>query len=287
MADISDVETAILDRIAAILYPDGTAQGSALTDPATGASVPARLYRGAPQPAALSADMRAGMLDISIRREGEARSTTRVFPAWKPLPVAPPTLTVSVGGDAVLFGGTPAAGYNAAVVADGAGYVHAVQAGDTPASIAAALALQIGGAASSSGGTLTIPGAADIGATIGTTGTVLKEVARQIRPLQLILWAPGPPVRDAAAKLIVPVLRDTPRLALPDGSGCRLMTGGDGDDDDSAAKEQVWRRVVPIPVEYPTTLTMGAATVAIFAGSLAPGVAPVISDFVITTGVTP
>ncbi len=287
MADISDVETAILDLVAATLYPMGTAQASSLIDPGTGNAIAVRLYRGAPQPAALAADIRAGILNISLVRGGTAKSTTRVFPRWQPLPVAAPTLTVTVSGNAVTFAGIPAAGYNAAIVAGGIGYVHAVQATDTLDTIASALATQIGGAATSNGATLTLAGAAKVGATIGTNGTAIKEVARQLRDLRLILWAPSPQIRDSCARLIVPVLRDTPRLALPDGSGCRLITDGDGDDDDSAAKEQVYRRAIPVPVEYPTILTLGAATIAILAGGLTAGQSTAIADFAITTGVSP
>lgn len=284
MADITDVEQAILDLLAEAIYPAGTALPSAIIDPRSGNPVPTKLFRGWPPPAGLQSDMRAGTINVNIYRTGVGHSTTRYTPKWQTVRIAPATVTLTVSGDTVTVGGTPAAGQNATVVADGVGYVHAVQADDTLADIATALADQIGNGASSTGPVLTISGATTIGATVGTLGTSIKEVSRQTRVLQVNIWAPTPAIRDAAAKLLVPVLRDTIRLAMPDGGGARLMTAGDGDDDDGDQKEQLFRRLIPVPVEYATTLVSQDPTVTALTINTTAADGTPVNSFTITQG---
>jgi len=286
MADLSDVQRAVVDLLAATAYPAGTAQPSAIIDPATGAPVTFQASRGWPQPAQLQDLLRAGSVYVNVWALKGGQSTTRYPVRWQTVAVTPPTVTLAVSGNTVTLGGAIATGQNVAIVVDGVGSVHAVQAGDTLAGIASGLAMAIGGGATSSGPVITIPGTPTIGATVGTFGQSLQEVARQIRRLQVNIWAPTPGIRDAAAKALVPALRSVTRLALPDGSGARLITECDGDDDDADQKEQAYRRILIVPVEYATTVTGSAATVAVVTTTLSPSPEGCpVTRFDTTTGV--
>ena len=287
MADITDVEQAIISLIAAVVYPNGTGNVSAIIDPISGSPVPAKTYRGWPQPAQLQPDMRSGIVNINVWRTAVGRSTTRYPMEWVTLSVPTPTVTLTILDDTVTVGGTVGAGQNAAIVVNGVGYVYAVQATDTLTSIATALATDIGNGATSSGPVITIPSATSLGVTVGTIGSSIQEVARQIRHLQVNIWAPTPAIRDAAAKLLVPALRSTLRLSMPDGSSVRVMTDSDGDDNDGDQKEIVYRRMIPVPVEYATTNTSETATVVVTHSNVTPEPAGApVTSFDTTIGVS-
>ena len=256
MADISDVEQAIVNLVAGALYPNGTSQPSAV-------SADCRIYRGWPVKDGLQADMRAGTVNINVWA-GHGKNTTR-FPAIdRPLSIPAPTLSAAASGNTVTLSGAVGANQNVAVIVNGIGYVYAVQANDTLSTVAAALAALIGAGASSSGPTLTVVNAHSLVARVGVVASTAREVARFRRSFQINIWAPNPSARDAVGKAIKPVLADLRRMALPDGTTAQVTLDDDfSQPDDGLQKEQVYRVTYLVSVEYGLTVSGAAATVVV------------------------
>ncbi|MYM89699.1 hypothetical protein GTP91_21280, partial [Rugamonas sp. FT82W] len=124
MADQTDVAQALVAAISAAVYPNGTGAPSI-----TG--VAAVIYAGWPNAATLSADLTAGKAHVSVFPTASERVTQSASSDWMAQPIAPATLSLTVAANTVTVAGTPAAGQNAAVLADGQPVVYAVRAGDT------------------------------------------------------------------------------------------------------------------------------------------------------------
>lgn len=256
MADLSDVSAALVNLIAATVYPNGTGNASV-------AGVPVRVYAGWPNPAQLDADLRAAtpVCHVSVFPQAAEKNTTRYPTDWKPVTVNTPTLTLTIAGQTVTVGGTvPASNnpHNVVVLANGKAYVYTVLVSDTLASIAAALAALIAvdiATTSAAGPVITLPNTARIlAARVGITGTALREVRRQERGFQIGIWADTPTHRDAIAGLIDPVLAFTTFLTMPDGTGARLVYKSSMISD-ALQKDRLYRRDLMYSVEYATTLT--------------------------------
>ena len=99
MADLIDVENALVTLIAATVYPNGTGQPSIVPG---GAGV--AIYPGWPLPADLDADMAAlgagtgGKLHISVYPRPEEHNVTRFQKDWQQQQVPAPTLTAVANG---------------------------------------------------------------------------------------------------------------------------------------------------------------------------------------------
>ena len=92
MADISDVEAAILSLLTQTAYPNGTASPSAVLD-SGGNPHNVQLYRGWPVPDQLDIDMAAGTVDVSIFPTRVEQNVTRYFLDYEALlPFPAPTL---------------------------------------------------------------------------------------------------------------------------------------------------------------------------------------------------
>jgi hypothetical protein len=258
MAAHSDVANALVGLIGAALYPSGTSQPSAVTNPC-------RVYRGWPAPAALQADLRGGVVNVNVWPDKVVRNVTRYVPDWQQQTVTPPTLGVTFTQTTVTITGTVTPGNNVAIIVGGNGYSYTAQAGDSLTTIAAALATLISAnqTATSSGATVTIPGAVHLNARTGGAGTIIQMVAQQIRQFQINMWCQTPTLRDAVGAVIAPILAATPRLIMPDTTTARLQLVNDGDDDDGQQKEQVYRRFITYAVEYATTQLMNATQVVV------------------------
>ncbi|HCA27556.1 MAG TPA: hypothetical protein DEP05_07970, partial [Betaproteobacteria bacterium] len=220
MADLSDVQNALVAVAAQALYPAGTAQPSA-------AGAPCRIYAGWPVPASLDADLAAGVTHVTVFPRDEERNTTR-FPAdWQTLSTTPPALTLTVGGQTVTVGGAVAVPQNAVVLANGQPYVYALQGGDTLSSVATALAaliaVDIPGTVSS-GAVVTLPtDAHGLAARVGVHGVSIREIRRQVRHFQFTVWSDTPFHRDAVAQPVDVALAAIKFLTLADGMAARLI----------------------------------------------------------------
>ena len=162
MADISDIETALVKLIGGVLYPSGDPTIDGIKSPVTGAA--ARIYRGFPLASQFEKDVANGSSHVGVYPEhGMTRDTTRYAPVWQQLSVKAPTVTAVVAGLTVTFAGTAAAGHVVGVqfgtgsLLTGKAYRYTTASTGTTA--AAGLASLIPGA-SSSGAVLTLPSSA-------------------------------------------------------------------------------------------------------------------------------
>lgn len=250
MADIADVEAALLRLVGDALPPDAY-----------------RGYRGWPTPAALEADLGKGISHLTVTaREGVGRVTTRYQARPISLPAVPVTLhaqnSAPALGNTVSFTGTAGSRHVAGVgVYDRAGvpdaaYCVACQAGETADQVAARIAAQIPGAVVE-GASIRVPGAY-LEARTNTYGEVSTELRRQDIGFQVCLWCPSPAVRDALGRKVDAALARAEVqkwLALPDGSAGWLRSGGVPRTTDKGSENLSWRRDFFPQVEFPTTIT--------------------------------
>lgn len=251
MSDLSDVQNALVNVISGIAYPNGVAAASI-----TG--VPVRIYAGWPIPLQLDADLKAGICHISVYPRPEESNTTRYDNTWHPATLNVATLTLAIQGQTVLVGGAiPPLGnpHNLVVVANGVPVIYAAQPSDSLLSIAAGLAallaVNIPGT-SSSGAVVTLPANAVLTAVrVGVTGTVMKEIRRQERLIQIGIWADSPAHRDAISQPIDLDLAARTFLSMPDTSAARLRYKG-SPVTDVYEKSTIFRRDLLYDVEYGT-----------------------------------
>ncbi len=253
MSDSADVEAGLVELVAAACYPNP--QG-----------ITVRVYRGWPIPAQLDADLAAQAVNVSVYASDTESKTTRHLPQWLELPSDAPTLALTASGNAVTVSGT-AGRYNACVVADGMPYAYAASLSDTPASVAQGLAALIPGA-SSSGSTVTVPGA-HITARVGGFGTAVRELKRQKKGYQITVWAGSPELRDAVAPLADAALAAVDYLPLPDGFGARLLYERSRQSDRDE-RDGLYRRDLFYSAEFSTTQSQSAATVVSETQSITP-----------------
>ena len=278
MAELSEVEQLLVSVIAAALYPRGTAAASV-------AGVPVKIYRGWPAPGGLDADLRVGSATVTVFPLDSETNSTRYLNDWYEVASPPLTLAPAVGGQTVTLAGTPCCPCNAALVVDGHAFVHPVQATDTPASIATALAVLVSGTtpATSSGNIITIPGAAKIAARAGAVGSIVQELKRQKKLFRVTAWCPDPATRDTLAATIDAALAAVTFLTLPDGTAGRLRYERSRTDD-APQKAALYRRDLEYSVEYATTTARRAAAVVAEQFSLTGGpdpAAPPVATFAV------
>jgi hypothetical protein len=253
MADESDVETELVSLVAAALYPNGAGTQS----------VPGPdclIYRGWPNPSALNSDLSAGRINVTVFSihgyAGHLRTTTRYALTWDSQP-AQPTLTVAVSGVTVTFGGSADPGQVAGVLVDGQAYAYRIQVGDTPAQVAANLAVMIRAntIVQLSGATLTIPNIGTLQARVVADASAQQEVRRQELNFRVTCWCPSPATRDATAIAIDLSLAQLRFITLQDGSMGRLTYAGTAVFDQSE-NALLYRRDLIYRVEYPTILNV-------------------------------
>lgn len=240
---------------AQLLYPNGTAAESA-----TG--FPCKVYRGWPIPANLDQDIRDGIANISVCPMDGEQNVTRYSREWLELPSQALTLTLSVAGETVTVGGKVCCPANAAVVVNGKPYVYPVQATDTLATIATALAALVAAdrTATNNGAIVTVPGVTDLVARVGAVGSVVQEVKRQKKPFRISAWCGSPQARDTIAAVLDAALADTTFISLTDGTAGRIRYERTHVLD-SAQKAWLYRRDFHYSVEYATTNVRFAAEV--------------------------
>ncbi len=248
MADQADVETILATLTSGALYPEG------LSNP----SVPGptcRIYRGWPNPPALDSDLADGTINVTVfPLEFRLRNVTRYPAEWTPLDIATPTLAVSVSGISASFGGSADPGQLAGLLIDGKTYVYRTQANDTPALVAANLAVLVRAdrIALLSHASVGVPGAQNLIARTVVDGGVVMEVRRQEQVFRITAWCPDPASRDATAAAIDADFAGRRFIDLPDGTQGRLLYVGTGVFDQSQ-DAALYRRDLLYSVEYATT----------------------------------
>lgn len=304
MSDISDVLLVMAKTCASIIYPALTYdQINANWDQpkfwdGSGPSIVnsgVRIYPGWPSESNLDDDLANNISHVTVFTQATERNTTR-YQEREHVTVEPaaPTLSLSVSGvpsSSLLFdepgvvwdgsnesydvvpgysnfvirvGGIVTVPQNIALRINGKFYVYGVQAADTFASIASALAalvmVDIAGT-SANGPVLALGSTARLqAARLGTTGTVSKEVRRQERVVQISVWSNAPDVRDTIAAAIDVVLAERRFVTMPDGFGARIIYKNSMVID-SLQKATLYRRDLNYTVEYPTTVSKSRAQV--------------------------
>jgi hypothetical protein len=255
LADLSDVENALVTLIMATLYPQGINGASAI-----GAA--AFVSRGWPLATQLDAVVAANQVEITVFSDpGMTRDTSRYWPFPAQTGSVLPTISATVAGNLVKLGGIITAG-NVVGIQAGApvqAYATAVLSTDTLATLAARLAGLISGA-TVQGAEIVMPATVNLQAAVMVPNTSATEVRRQDQGLRLTVWAPSPALRDTTASLIdqaIAALRDI------NGNLTRFLTILPGETgpirylrtyvDDKPQKAGVWRRDLLYHVEYPTT----------------------------------
>jgi hypothetical protein len=276
MADVLDVENALVALIAQTLYPNGTAQPSV-----TG--TPAIVYAGWPTASGLDADLLAlsnnqagGKIHVTVFPTRTERNTTRYMRRWVDVTLPVQTLTLTVNGQQVTVGGVVSTPQNVMLMVGHQPFVYAVKPADTLTSIATALAALVPGA-QNVGPVITLSASANLtAARVGASGLAIQEIRRQQRVFQISVWADTPAHRDATAQAIDPVLADTPFLLFPDTSAGRLIYQS-SPVDDMVSKAILYRRDFLYSVEYgtyktaPTTqITQTQVNLAVAVGGVPP-----------------
>jgi hypothetical protein len=248
MAGLAEVSNALVALIAQLVYPNGTGQPSIV-------GKPVKVYGGWPAPDALTKDLAAGKVHISVfPPNGLEKIVDTAVTDWRTVVEPSITLTLTLAGQAVTVDGTVSQPQNAALVVDGKGYAYGVQSNDTLISIATALAVLVSAdqPATSSGPVVTIPGAKAISPRLGGAGTSIRELRRQERAFRITVWANCFDSRDPIADLLDSALSGTFHLTLPDGMIATLRYKSSSQDD-SGQKESIYRRDLVYAVEYSTT----------------------------------
>ena len=254
MADQADVENALAALIANALYPNGTAALSAV-------GAVCKVYRGYPNAPALDEDLARGIVHVSIAPvAGAVRNVTRYPRQWQEVKPVAQVLDVIVQGVSASFAGGCAVGQLAGVLVNEQSFAYAVQASDSPATVASNLAALIrtaGWIVNYAGSGLSVPAARRFDARVVAGAGALQEIRRQVQEFGVTMWCADPVMRDAVAPVIDEVLGALKFIPLADGSFGHMNFTGTATQD-GGAETSLFRREVIYAVEYPTTLAQMA-----------------------------
>jgi hypothetical protein len=257
MADLSDVETAIVTLVSSLVYPNGSGQPSAVLNDLN-APLPVKIFRGWPVPATLDSDLSAGTANISIYPRGTGRNTTRYTPDFETITIPAATVNALAAGNQITItggGSSAVAQYVSVNIGGKVGVSYAVVQSDTAASIATALAALITPTftATANGAVVTVSSGVTLSVNVGVQVGQLEEVGRETEQIQITLWCPTPLTRDNLAKAVQPTLRNTMFLTMPDTSAARFRYCNTHVSDEKQTT-QLYRRDLIYDVEFATTV---------------------------------
>lgn len=251
MADLSDVENAVLNMVDAILEPGGVPV----------LSYPIKCYRGWPAATNLDDDLRAGISHVSI---WEASGYSRKATGYIDGPVdtlGATTIGVSIGGsfgNVITLSGNANASQLAGIKVNGIAYAYACLSTDTPATIAAALAALSAVTPTISGSALTFPNGTRLDARVGSIGTSMTLPRYMTQGVRVMVFAFSPAARDAICSLIDAQIAQNYRfITLSDGQSCQFCYRNTISDD-MPQKEQSWRRDLLYTCDYAASITINA-----------------------------
>ena len=250
MADLSDVEQALVGCVSAALYPGGVDAESA-----TGSMC--RVFRGWPVSAQLAADLAQGTANISVFSLPGGRTTTR-WPTEDSALSVMPALQVTVSGSSATFSGTVGIGQLAGILISNKSYVYRTQEGDTLGTVLAALRdlIQDDQTVIILGGTLVLPSLAYVTARTGSDSFVQSELRRQEKRVRVSIWSGSPEQRDIVAAAVDEALAGIDFLPLADGTSARLRSDGGTVFDNQEEAAGLYRRDLVFIIEYATTATV-------------------------------
>lgn len=249
MADMSDVEEALLRLASGVVYPEGPQAPSTVGRACL-------LYRGWPQAAALDADLAAGRLHVTVAPEARPQAVTTRHPdRWEEIAAPGPGLAITVSGRSATVSGSAHPGQVAGLMVDGMAVVHRTAAGDTPAMVAAVLAtyLRTRRIVTVEGATLTVAGTGPMTGRVVADRRLRRETRRQRQVFRLTAWCPEPGLRDALSAALDAAFSAVDFIALPDGTRGRLLFRG-STVSDQGRSARVYRRDLLYAVDYATTV---------------------------------
>jgi hypothetical protein len=263
MADITDVETAMVNIVAAAIYPNGTSQASILPPNISNVPASASIARGWPLPACLDADLPAGNAQITVfPLGGSASQTYQLLDQTYTIQAATVATTATLSGNTVTVSGQPATGEFLTLIIDD--MVIVSQGGTTTAAMLAALATEAQGkgypGSSATATTLTIPAGHSLVMRQGGVGIQGKVIHRQKHSIMVTVWAPSDAVRTAAAIAADIALKEHIKITMPDTSQCilryqRTMSS------DQQEKAMIYRRDLIYEAEFATVEQFPGTTI--------------------------
>lgn len=264
MADESDAGNALVALLTQAFYPNGTGVESLLGYPAT-------IGRGWPTPAALKKQRETQQVIISVfGQNATERNVTRFSRDWKQLTEAIETVTATLVGNVMTFGGDTSKPQNVMILVGSLSEavtrlsaVYAVQPGDTLTTIATALAgllTGLGVVVSSAGPTLTFANTSTVEARIGGWASVAREIKRQERRFQITAWCKTPAQRDQVSPIIDLALSIPSFIRYADGTVGRILYERTMVLDEKQTLE-IYRRDFIYCLEYPTIETKQATKI--------------------------
>lgn len=253
MANISDVENALVNIAQTVIYPNGIGNPSI-------AGVDVRIFPGWPIPANLDADLTAGKANVSIFPTTIERNTTRFSLDWEDQSITAATLALSLDDEDITVSGIVSIPQTCMVVYNNTPYSYAVQSNDTIDSVATNIANLIPGA-SATGAVITTTGAYQLSANISTEGSSIQEIKRQSRVFRITIWAPSDTIRTTLESALDVNYAINRRITMPDLFIAYVVYSGTHVHD-SAEKANLYRTDLLYTVEYATTNTETDYTIA-------------------------
>lgn len=253
MADISDVEDALVSFLTIVLYPAGSAQSSIIGSTC-------RIYRGWPNNATLNNDLSAGIVNVTVSADNDSgRTTTRYLKRTRTSMTSPGVQAVVQGGR-ITVAGSPNVGDVIGVLVDARSFSYRIQPGDTAALVAANLgiAIQVSRPVDVRGSVISIPGSNTVVARCVADGHSQSEVRRQEKDFRIISWCPTPVIRDSICAAIDAAFSQIAFLLLPDSTSGHVLYKNTSSYD-QAQNALLYRRDLIFSIEYPTVDTLSDA----------------------------
>lgn len=250
MADQSNVEAAIVSIIANALYPQGDTAPSSV-------GYACKIYRGWPRSPNLDTDLSDNITNISVyTADSPVKNVTKYPRIWQTISPATGTLFVEMDGGVASFSGHCSTGQLAGVMVDGQTYSYAVQANDSPQTVAsniAALLRESGWIVEYSDNQIAVPQAIRFLARVVSCSGAMKEIRRQEQGFKVSIWCSSPVIRDIIAPVVDGALADRIFIALVDGTSGRIRFDSQVTTD-SSEDANLYRQDFVYRVEYPTTI---------------------------------
>jgi hypothetical protein len=257
MADLTDVENALVSMVTTAVYPNSTASPSV-------AGIAAMIYAGNPVPDQLDTDFSptniAPRAHINVNFLMD-RDASDLLDGWQVRTISTPSLTLTVDNatSTITVGGTVSVPINCAIKVNAVVYRYAVQQADTLQTVATNIAALIP-FASVVGTVITVPNAYQLITKTGSIGTAINAVGQQQGVFKITVLAPSFIYRTAFSKAIKGYLDANYRLTMPDSTGANMSYKGMRQFD-TYQKTIIYRRDLMYEVTFYTTLVNNYYTI--------------------------
>lgn len=271
MAAISDVELALRDLIAGVLYPAGQRASDLAHE--------VKIYAGWPDPQQLDADLVETegaplAAHVSIYPLPAERVTTRFSDEWREKPIPTATYQIAAAGQTVTITGAapnPYFAQNLAVIVSGAPYAVRATAGQSAAQVAQALRAAINAdfpGTTVAGAVITLPTSARPAfPAVGVVGEAWRPLRTVEKQFQISVFHSNPEGRAGLAERIDVALAATNWLTYSDGTSGQLQYRG-SKEDDFVQKQRIYRRLLIFTVEFTIIATQEAAQIVVHTTNL-------------------